>query len=209
MNQLLPYEQVIAEKLNHTAIPDMADEIWAAIETELGSDSPANDEDADNSPASSPSGITWVSWLKFLIVTIIIVTVLLIVKKRNTNNDKNRNMPVVPAIENTINKDSVVISDSFAQNPAIPASKEVNKIAFKSMISDSTTVEPIILSEPSLLKNKADSIAITPQVITLPKDNPIILKPDEKLKVPEKKGKGAKGIKDSDYKIVSKNKDSL
>jgi hypothetical protein len=46
-------------------------------------------------------------------------------------------------------------------------------------------------------------------VIILPIDNSIFLKPDEKPRVPEKKGKGAKGIKDTDYKIVSKNKDSL
>jgi hypothetical protein len=207
VNQLLPYEQVIADKLNHTAIPDMANEIWAVIETELGPDSPTNHESGDNSPASSPSGITRISWLKFLIVAIVTVAVFLLVKKRNTNNYKQKNTPAVPAIENNMNKDSVV-TDSFSQNPAIPANKEINRIPIKPMIIDSTA-EPILLSDPPLLNNQADSIVKPPQVIILPTDNPITVKPDEKLKVPEKKGKGAKGIKDSDYKIVSKNKDSL
>jgi hypothetical protein len=208
VNQLLPYEQVITDKLSHTTIPDMADEIWAVIETELGPDSPTNHESADNSLASSPSGITRTSWLKFLIVAIVTMAVLLIVKKRNINNYKQKNTPVVPAIENNMNKDSVVITDSFSLNPATPINKEINRIPIKPMIIDSTA-EQIILPDPPSFNKQADSIAITPQVITLPKDNPIILKPDEKQKVPEKKGKGAKGIKDTDYKIVSKNKDSL
>jgi hypothetical protein len=208
VNQLLSYEQVIADKLSHTAIPDMGDEIWAVIETELGPDAPTNHEGGDNSPASSPSGITWTSWVKIFIITIVTVALLLVVKKRDTNNYKQKNTPIVPAIENSINKDSVVISDSFSQNPATPANKETNRIPIKPVISNSTA-EPVILSDPPLLNNQADSITKPPQMIILPTDNPITVKPDEKQKVPEKKGKGAKGIKDTDYKIVSKNKDSL
>jgi hypothetical protein len=206
VNQLLPYEQVIADKFSHAAIPDMADEIWASIDAELGPDTPAGDGGGNEPPASSPSGSGWATGFKFLIVAVVTVTVLFIVRKRNANKVKENNSPAAPAIEKNITKDSTVVVDSFSETPAKSGNKET--ITAKPIVKDSLTKQ-VMPFNPSLVKDRQDSIATLPPVIIPPENNPTILKRDEQPIVPEKKGKGAKGIKDADYKIVPKKKDSL
>jgi hypothetical protein len=205
VNQLLPYEQVIADKFSHAAIPDMADEIWASIEMELGPDSPADEGNGNEPPASSPSGTGWVTGFKFLIVAVVTVVVLFIVRKRNANNVKEKNIPVAPAGEKSITKDSAAIIDSFSETPAKSGNKEIKTITAKPIANDSLT-KPVIPFNPPLVK---DSVTASPTVVTPPENNPTILKPGEQPIVPVNKGKGAKGIKDTDYKILSKKKDSL
>lgn len=52
MNEITPYEQLIAEKLDQVPVPDMADSIWSSIEMQL--DAPTNVPEA---PAQKPASI--------------------------------------------------------------------------------------------------------------------------------------------------------
>jgi hypothetical protein len=208
VNQLLPYEQKIADKFSHAAIPDMADEIWANIDAELGSDTPGDDGGGNNPVSSSPSGTGLATGFKFLIVAVVTIAVLFIVRKRNANKVKKKDIPVAPAIEKNITKDSTVVVDSFSETPAKSGNKEAKTITAKPIVKDSLTKQ-VMPFNPSLVKDRQDSIATLPPVIIPPENNPTILKRDEQPIVPVKKGKGAKGIKDADYKIIPKRKDSL
>jgi hypothetical protein len=208
VNQLLPYEKVIADKFSHAAVPDMADDIWASIETELGPGSPTDNGVENEPPPSSPTGTGGVMGFKFLIVAFVTIAVLFIVRKKNASNSKQKDATIAPAINSSTNKDSLVANDSFSENPARPVGNKINMTPVKTVISDSG-IRTVIPLNPPLPNNQQDSIAKLSPASTDPLTNPVILKPNEQSVVPVKKGKGVRDIKDTDYKIVTKKKDSL
>ncbi|KIC93279.1 hypothetical protein [Flavihumibacter solisilvae] len=71
MSQVLPYEQLIAAKLEQLPpLPALADDIWLRIEKELDEDPPTGEDGEDNDPSgpvpAGGSGQGWSGW-SFLI----------------------------------------------------------------------------------------------------------------------------------------------
>lgn len=195
MDQKAAYELTITEKLELLTVPDMVDAIWARIETQLDIDMPPDDGPM-NPPATPPSGTG--SW-NGVIVTIFIAALVAIIyytnKKTNTTNNNQAISPdkttIISSPDNASEKPPpprTVLplprqtpSDTIATLPTLPDKDSVNTVGDGGGI----TIPDSVVSKPSL--TTAPDI---PQVDTS-----------------KKKGRGVKGISDTDYRITPVKKD--
>lgn len=206
MNKKTTYEVLIAEKVNHLPIPDMADAIWANIE--LGLDAVLDDNGvdqqalSDKSPANSLTTATKI-WLG--IITMATIVALIIVFTKNNSKEKTAEPKDVPSI----------LQDEIKKQKKNPHSDKTNDIpGIKSIIpyqqkkNDSTQ-----LMKPSftdsvfkglLKKDGDDSSVVVNKPATIAMHDSITIIPPA-----IKKPRGVKGIGDGDYKITSGKKDSL
>ncbi len=187
------YEVTITSKLEALPIPDMADAIWTRIEAQLDIDLPTNDGGGNN-PPSGPTGFGWYGGAGLIVIAAAIITFLSVKKddqKTETTVDK-------------VNPSKVDSTETRALAPAKnPDSKSTATAPFDIGIVDSSVVVPtdsaIFVHEPALPPIK-DSVILgndQPKNYFLSKDS-----------TPPKKLRGVRGITDSDYRIVPKQKDS-
>lgn len=204
MTQLLPYEQEIAEKINHAAVPDMMDEIWASIDNQLGPDITAPDEGIQK--LTFKAG-TKIKYLRFtiIIVAVIALIILFLIKTKKGKHEMKKEPVTIPHIEKVKQTDKPIATDTdFIETikperkvPVIITTRQasdsnINAVDFKPIplvVSDSQTTIP-----PVVLQKNTDSAQFKSLVPTIKPGN---------------KGKGVKDIKDSDYKIVPEKKDSI
>ena len=72
MNQKKAYEQIITGKLEALPLPDLADAIWARIETQLDIDMP----EGDGGPGSGPSsGGGWIGGAGLFVFVAALITI--------------------------------------------------------------------------------------------------------------------------------------
>lgn len=202
MDQKTTYEQLITEKLEGMPVPDMADAIWARIETQLDLDMPTDDGGSDPAP-DAPSGSGWVGGAGLFAFVVALVTLFII----NKNHKKKE--PVIPStnttqkINDVQNSKAEVAPDSLKQVDWRPQA-----------VIPENPVNPTLIPQDDT--RKEDTIAIVPQAVliqpfvpdtihtittmTPPKVNQDTVKP--------KKSRGVPNITDNDYRIVPVKKDS-
>ena len=203
MNERTSYEILISEKAEQCSVPDMADNIWSAIDSGLNA-SPANMNNNDQGQlnASSHAGKSLNWWKLSLFGTagcIAIATIVLLsLPKDSSNAKKNNNIqpehqtaPVQPP------------ADSLHLNPV-----EIKKTTPPHTPTDKNT--PIVVPDSTLIKkdsvNNMSTIKapIVDSVVTSPQKLP-----DSSATLPNiKKPHGVRGISPDDYKITPYKKDS-
>jgi hypothetical protein len=207
VNHLLPYEHAIAAKINQAPVPDFMDEVWAGIDLQLDAPMPSPGKPVKKSNLSKEIGRA--RGLKIFIAALVVIAVIIIVKTRKAKQDIKKNNTAAPAIDNK----NEIGSDSVTN---FPLKKKENSEKIKkndkpvNTITDSVS-KPADIFFPSPIIY--DSVVVAPPVI-LPKANDSALYKPASSPVsvptpPGKKGKGVKGIKDTDYKIVPVKKDSI
>lgn len=203
LNRLQPYEQLIADELEQAQVPDRADAIWAVIEKGLDLDMPT--DSGPSQPPSSPAPRAgWGKGLLLLAGGAIVVAITVLFLSRNKTepslpNQSPRDIPVVtkpPDDSQGQRFPSPGTQPPVRNGPAIPG---------PGILTDSgnaiTTLPPVVLdsnsnSLPSIIPSvRPDTAATIPAQVQPPP------KADRQ--------RGVKGIKDSDYKIVTGKKDSI
>jgi hypothetical protein len=211
VNQLTPYELVIAEKVAQLPVVDMADSIWATIEQQLDMPLPGNEAPAQPTPGKGLPGPAMHFYFYILFTAVIVLLAVMLYKKDTTSNNVNNTQPVLITPPATPTEQPALTDSNQVQDPpkrqlpnlpqAGPAAIDSNTLRGSSLIVDSTMyLPPVILKDDSLTGRK--DILIIPPVFRQP-DSLGIGKPAGK------KPKGVRGIGDTDYKIISKDADSL
>lgn len=195
MNQKAAYEITITEKLEQLTVPDMVDAIWARIETQLDIDMPP--DQGPSQPPHSPltgGGL----WIGSLFIAALITTIYFITSKTNTNSNNRQNpedsINIISSPLNTIDR-----SPPSPGNQLSPAARPGQNNSIPAIINNDSTVTPLL--NDSIVNTVPDSIG-NDLAIDAP---PITQQPDTASK---KKGRGVKGIKDSEYRIEPVKKDS-
>ena len=117
MNQKTAYEQIITGKLHALPVPDMADAIWARIETQLDLDMPQTDPPPTNPPGTPSGGII----LGGISIVFVIALITYLFFKKETNNQPTSSQPA-----NTTNtpyqkeRETFLISFRFVKNISGP-----------------------------------------------------------------------------------------
>lgn len=196
MNEHIPYELTIAQKLQQLPLPDMTDAIWARVERQLDIDLPTNE---GGTPPSTPPGTGWIGGPMLGLFVGAFLFTFLFPKKEKTSTNKT-----FPA-SGTVTKALPV-----RQQPDPDQSSRVNAKAVRTPEAGNTNmiIDPPVLS----IANPDSIIAITPSpqpdapqasTVILPKPRIVM---DSTL---SKQGRGVTGITDNDYRIVPTQKDSL
>lgn len=212
MNQLLQYEQLLAEKIQQSPVPDMADAIWANIELELDKDLP--DNPGNEPPSSTPGGggAPGISFY-FYIVTGVVITALVLTFVLLQDKDKPVQPSALPPLREAPAENTPVIDNSL---PPPPTRQGSTPLIIPRIDSSNTRA-----ADPIINRSFADSLfnqpvgRMTSDSVTI-KDNarlgaPVTLAIDSAMKqkeIPGKKPRGVPGITDDDYKIKSEKKDS-
>lgn len=195
MDERLQYEQLIGSKLQGLPVPDMQDAIWARVKAQLDIDLPTNDPDEGNlpHPPKDPGSIGW----GLSVVIIALVSTFLILRNKPTVKDDTSNPTTT---EQT--------SSPATQNTGPPESKQTTtKKTNPSADNHNTSAPTIVIDSPT----KGDVRAIDDLSMDSTKSktatNLVIAAPERRdSTAPLKKGKGMKGLNDSDYRIVPKTK---
>ncbi len=199
MNKRPTYEQLISEKLENITIPDMADAIWARIESQLDIDMPTNDGSNPPTP-ENPSGGSLFTGGIVGIVLLAIVTIFLLTKNHKKENTAQPTLSL-PSIETKTtqnNKPPDKIIEKQKEEQALP-NPTIN-----------TNLDPVI--------QKRDSINAKEPILTMASDSintnelPVTVLPPPSIQkadtLPKRKPRGVQGINADDYRIVPK-RDSL
>ena len=201
MNQKATYELTITEKLEQLTAPDMVDAIWARIEAQLDIDLPT-DDGPTNPPAAPKSGPT--KWINrgFIIAAVAIVLIYFFNNRKQVipSNDQ----PTITAPVTTPNNNaSPVRNNSPGTNNANTPQNNSSAPTTSStgLPVDSNATIPVTV--PLQLAPDSNTVQTNAPVVNLPLVTPQKNTPPDSTK----KGRGVKGITDSDYKIVPK-KDS-
>jgi hypothetical protein len=184
VNLLHTYEQLIAERLEGIAIPDMADAIWVRIETVLDVELPVNEPTATpgkpffNNPAV---------WLISAGIVAIIIAIFLLLRNSNPAPTPPRDLP--QHTHPTIQPDTSLQQD-YKPPPDIPRSAKKNT----SPVNEKRVADTLM--HMPFIKTATDSFLKKPPVITVPPPGtgkPLIeVKPRKKYGVE---------VSDSDYKF--------
>lgn len=205
MNTRATYEILIAEKTAQLALPEMANSIWARIETEL--DAVMEEPAADDQPKpKTPPHNGAIRLLRPGIVTAAAAVILAAVwfVKNRPHTKKTTPVPVLKE-----EKKSPAVTDSSNIIPP-PGKKNTSaKINERDLIK-------AVLKNPDSLPQPFDNGLSQPQrepanidsfLPGTPVFNPV---PDSSKKVtPQARPRGVKGISDNDYKIISVKRDSV
>lgn len=194
MNQELPYELTIREKLEQLSAPDMVDAIWLRIEAQLDLDMPTDDGPTEPPPTPGSGPLTWISSIVLLVIFTTFITRFI--------NQQNSS----PATEQQIIPENSILQHNNEPPPGpIPLDNNNRRIPdtderadFPAQLTepDSTELAIAILKEPALQDD--DSVAASPAL------KQPIPKPDST----SKKSRGVKNLSDEDYRIVPKNDSS-
>ncbi|MBS0028334.1 hypothetical protein ACTJJ0_05270 [Chitinophaga sp. 22321] len=190
MDTNTPYDHLIAAKLEQIPVPDMADSIWASIETQL--DTAIDVPDKKTAPKLKGKG-----WYGFAAITIAVTALWWYSSRPQKNIKPPQQQAPAPVITAPVTDSPVLIEHpekKMIPVLPIPVKKDSASVSGSAPDSvhtaDSTTerVLPLGKWEPRLGKPRpvVDSISVLPH---------------------PKKPKGVKGISPDDYKI-SADKDS-
>ena len=201
MNQKATYELTITEKLEQLTAPDMVDAIWARIETQLDLDLPT-DDGPTNPPAPTSGPRTWLN-RGFIIAAVAIVLIYFFNNRKQTIPSVDQ--PTINApVTSPNNNDNPVRNNSPGKNNANTPQNNSSAPTTSStgLPVDSNATVPVtgplqLPPDSNTVQTNAPPV-VNPPLVTPQKNTP----PDS-----TKKGRGVKGITDSDYKIVPK-KDS-
>lgn len=210
MNNLTPYEILIAQKAGQVTVPDMADSIWANIEAGLDAGPGPGDGDGNSGPSKTPpvKGLPGAGNIVTIVTVAAIAIAFTWLFTRNKKHEptKTEQPSISPATQVAPS-----IRDSNQSNyQAIPKNVLIPLPIDKDIVSpvDNQSL-PVIDTSTHLAipaPNKPDSAFVfkndkLPVLIDSSLIKPAVLPPP-------KKGRGVKGISSDDYKIISGKKDT-
>lgn len=196
MDQKAIYEITITDKLEQLTVPDMADAIWARIETQLDIDMPT-----DDGPSEPPTKPSWGSdfGLSLIFIAALISIIYFVNVKPNADKNDSVASPEKPTIisapGNEKDKPPPSSNTGIPSSPTIRQNDPVNPFPGNSVIT-------IIDSAGSASQTITDSAKGAPVGLTPPVVNP------PAVDTTAKKIRGVKGIQDADYRIVPVKTDS-
>jgi hypothetical protein len=190
MNQPLPYEITIAEKLEQLTVPDMVDAIWARIEKQLDAELP--EDDGPGEPPASPKSGPGLGFFGGLIFTGIILFVLFKNHSTSTLPEPVSNAKKLPEIHQQ--------SQPIPQQRDDPPEKPQRKPEVITIGPEEVSLTQPPQPEATAEMVKADSLSATNSTAELEQDLGKKLLPDS---LPRKK-RGVSGINDREYRIVPK-----
>lgn len=201
MNNLLPYEEQIAEKLAELPLPNLQDAIWARIENLLDADDAldSNETAEEQIVNETKAGKTVFNKMMIVLLVILALVVSIILIKKQRNAQPQRQQPA--------NTDSV-------------EKVEVNKIKEQSDIKK--TDLPAIQKANAKTSDTNQQLRVTPDT-SVTQITPIFkppvpdssVKKEQPAAIPVKKDsvtkkpKGVPGISDADYRMKAVAKDSI
>jgi hypothetical protein len=201
MNQKATYELTITEKLEQLTAPEMVDAIWARIELQLDIDLPTDDGPA-NPPAAPTSGPR--KWINrgFIIAAVAIVLIYFFNNRKQTITSNDQPTITAPVTTPNNNENPVRNNSPGINNVNTPQNNSAAPTTSTGLPVDSNATLPgrfpVQLPPDSNTVQTSSPPVVNPPLVTPQKNTPL----DS-----TKKGRGVKGITDSDYKIVPK-KDS-
>ena len=199
MNTTTPYEKLIAAKLDHVPVPDMADSIWARIEMQLHVDANTPDNTSDNTPdnTSTPKKATKFSgkgWYGFAGATTVAIAVSLWWFTSHKDHTPEKTIPVqpVPTIEIPVTVPDSISDKPVEKKPIVPVHRKKDSVSIIDILPpvpafDSTTRQVLPPAKP-------DSQAVERYRAHIPIVDSVGTRPP-------KKGKGVKGITEDDYRL--------
>lgn len=199
MNEQLPYEKKLAEKLEEITVPDMQNYIWNKVEIQLDN-FPSTSGKTDGGGISIAAG--WKVWLIIAAAATVIVITILYLKR------SNRIVPPIPPKEQLRNnvapaKDSSSQSIITIKTTQLPSATPA--VPVKITKAKKTAKEPKVFSDttialPVTIASSADSTIVSKKETPLAVDS---VKPPPPFK--EKKPMGIQ-IKPDEYIIDGKKK---
>lgn len=190
MNQPLPYEITIAEKLEQLTVPDMVDAIWARIEKQLDAELP--EDDGPGEPPASPKSGPGLGFFGGLIFTGIILFVLFKNHSTSTLPEPVSNIKTLPEIR----QHGQPLLEKRDDPPEKPQKKPELNTILPAQVPLTEPPPPEAASEMV----KVDSLPATISKPEVEQELDKKLLPDS---LPRKK-RGVSGINDRDYRIVPK-----
>jgi hypothetical protein len=218
LNQLTPYEKLIAGKTAALPVPDMADEIWARIEAQL--DAPPDDDPQDEGPGSeqpvprppkTPSPVRLKRLLPAAAGAAALFVILWTARKKESQETPQQATPPAAVITDT----GLPGNSLNADTAATPGLSPPPPSSVRNIFTDTGSGQPVqfpalndSVPPPFQPGQVTDSQFVQPPPAVPPADN---RQPDTsgREKPGGKKPKGVTGITDSDYKIVPQRKDSV
>jgi hypothetical protein len=202
MNQKATYELTITEKLEQLTAPDMVEAIWARIELQLDIDLPTDDGPADPPAAPTSGPRKWIN-RGFIIAAVAIVFIYFFNNRKQTITSNDQPTITAP-VKTPNNNDNPVRNNSPGTNNANTPQNNSSAPATSSTVLSVDSNATVPVKFPVQLAPDSNTVQTNaPPVINLPLVTPQKNTPPDSTK----KGRGVKGITDSDYKIVPK-KDS-
>ena len=199
MNGKPAYEQLIADKLQTLPVPDMADAIWARIETQLDIDLPNGDGGGESPAPQAPGGGSNLLGQIGMLIGIVALLTFFIINKQNKQEN------IQPSINPPATE--VIQTDSTPPDKAPPG----NSIQPQMLQSNQTTATTPLPATPDSAFNNAVTNVTTDSTTT---DNTAVAPPPVAAPLPvtadstaPKRRRGV-ALSDADYRIVPK-KDSL
>lgn len=187
MNEHLPYEVIIAQKLQDLPSPDMADAIWTRIEKQLDIDMPT--DDGGNAPSSPTSG-GWIGGAAFGLFVAALITIFLLYRNEKSTTPQVQPQSI-PATQSPVEN----------SNDTVRAA-EPNNIILRPPASDAEPPPPGVAAPQATLpdSNAANEVTNLPDSV---RSAPVISPPQQQpVQDSVKPRRGVAGISDSNYRIV-------
>jgi hypothetical protein len=200
MNQLLPYEQQIAEQMQRAPVPDMQDAVWARIEAILDAEMDAAENQPDETIIKHQIKKYSVPKVSVLVIILAVVIAMLINRKQSSNRvQKPKKETTVPVKQQTSTKEGKSLPDEPALLPVAEQKViKANKNSLETGNDDSVFIMPPVQQVKPESKRNDSVLKINPPLIIKPQKDSI-----------KKKPRGVSGISDSDYRFVMPEKDSI
>lgn len=201
MNERPAYEVLMAEKLNQLPLPDLADAIWARIETALDTDMPTDDGGNTPAPPAPSGGSNLLGHLGVFLAVVALITFFIINK-----NNKEATLQAPVALPQT----EAITPDPLP--PDRPATGSNNNKVPQAFPQGPGTAPPLVVRADSALPppvafTGTDSTATTALPLATPP--PVVTQPAAGDTVPRRRPRGVTGITDANYRIVPDRKDSI
>lgn len=194
MNERLPFEQLIGQKLQSLPVPDMQDAIWARVKAQLDIDLPSDDGDGGDAPPSPP-GPGLIGWGLSVVIIALVTTLFLLQNKPQTKDTIDTNTTTeqfLPPAEQSTGPPQPSTNTKLKTTAPAPSGEAAVTPAVE---TDSVAQQDVGL----VLPGAADSVHTN-----LPPPSVSFVPPKTDTLPPVKKGRGVKGLKDEDYRIVPK-----
>jgi hypothetical protein len=196
MDERLKYEILIGGKLGSLPVPDMQDMIWQRIKAQLDIDLPP-DENEGGSHSPTPSGPGLIGW-GLSIVIIALVTSFFLLKNKSDTIDKTVIQTPTEQIVSPSQQDNSPPPGNNTKASGRPAITDANEPA--PLVADSVARQDVSPFSP-FPDDSAHTTSLEPSSTGFSSVT------DTTGQV--KKRRGLKGLSDSDYRIVPKNKNQI
>lgn len=190
MSQKAAYELTITEKLEQLSVPDMVDAIWSRIETQLDLDLPT--DDGPPQPPSSPVNGSG-AWLGSLFIAALISAIYFLnIKPSQPGGNEATGTPspvIVSPPGNNIDRPPPATGASPPSTNTPSQNLSTGSLPGR---DSSAATDSLLTAQDLVIDSGQGQPVVTPQVLPVTGATDSI----------KRKGRGVRGINDSDYRIV-------